>query len=201
MQETQEYTGVPCELLSEGDLVKRYHPLTLVQTLIFLLSFSLFVYSTLVLGDVITFNWLPFSIGWGSTTLVFQLLHCGAYLFYKHQVKANARNKDKPVYLVGGPVLRDIQLGVLNSTFSYMIMLYLVVQFLAFQGTGKVEHSIQVPYVLLFAFVSLGTMYYMLSAIIAQLFPVTNMRHMMVSIKTIPRGLESERTPLFKRVP
>lgn len=199
IDDTQETTGVPCELLAEGTLINRYHPLTLVQTLVFTLYLALFVYSALVLVKAFAFNWLPFSIAWGSTTLVFQLLHCGAYLFYKHQVKANARNRDKPVYLVGAPVLREIQLGVLTSTFSFMVMLYLVIQFLAFQGTGEVEHSIQVPFILLFALVALGTMYYMIAAISAQIIPVTNMRYVMVSIKTMPRGTEGEQKPLIQK--
>jgi hypothetical protein len=173
---------VPAEIICQAYLVQRYTALTLAQTLVFGVYAALFIYSILALGDWVEFQWLAFSIGWGSTALVLQVLHCACYLLYKNQVQADGRKGDKPVTLVGTPVLRDIQLGVLVSTFSFMVMLYLVVQFLAFRGTGHIEHAIQVPFLLLLAQVSLATLYYMLSAIVAQIWPVCNMKDLRVSM-------------------
>jgi hypothetical protein len=157
--------------------------LTALQTIVFLLYLVLFVYSTLALLDEIKFEWLVFSIAWGSIALVFQVIHCALYLYFKHKVRANISTDEYPVYLVGSPVIRDIHQAVVVSTFSFTIVVYLTVQFLAFKGTGNVEHAVQAPYILVLVMLSLMTLYAMSYAILAQFWPVANIRRITMYFK------------------
>lgn len=188
--ENHELTAVSCELLCEGDLVRRFLELTVIQGLVFILYCILLIYCSLALNDVIVFEWFTFGIGWGITTLVFQGLHCVAYIFYKTRVRADSRNREKPIYLVGTPVLREIQMAVLVSTFSFTTVITLIMKFLAFQGTGKVAYTTQVPFIWLISGLAMFSLSSLFCALFAQSFPVTNMRHILVYIKTTRKNLE-----------
>jgi len=182
-------TTVEGEFVCDVDLAKPVLVLTIAQGLVFGIYLALVVYSTCTILGLFSFAWLTFGLWWGCTALFLQAGHCLTYFLFRRQVRApvGGDSGTRPAYLVGSAVLRDVQVGVLISSFSWLVFVYLVIMMLASQGiSGPIEHTIELPFVILFTFIGFGAMFAMVPAITAQMFPVTNMKHLYMRVD-VPR--------------
>jgi hypothetical protein len=156
------------QCVCEGELINRFHYLTLCQCAVWALYAALLVYTSLALLETFRFDWLYFSIVWGSTALVIQIVHWILCIMYMKSVRIPGSNGT----LVGTPTLREIQLATLISTFGLVLLFYIVLQFFVVRGSSDIDHVAEIPFLLLIAEVAILVMFYLFSAIVSQFWPL-----------------------------
>lgn len=156
------------QCVAEGNLINRFHYLTACQCIVFLLYLSLLVYTSLALTETFRFDWLYFSIIWGSATLLTQVGHWILCILYMKSVKIPGTDGT----LVGTPCLREIQMGALVTTFGLVLLFYLVLQFFSVRGSSDIDHVAEIPFLLMIAEIAVLVMFYMFSAVLAQVWPL-----------------------------
>lgn len=138
----EERACIPAEVISDQNILGFVSPISIAQTLILLhVLFGVF-YAAIALSGLVFFDFVGMLNFWCTLFVLLVVFEIVAYVVYLRMVrstKCDEHNPQLPLTIVGKPMLREINLGLLASLYTVFGTTWIAIQYVV---AGEAEYGV-----------------------------------------------------------